>query len=219
MKKLAIFGTGQIATLAAYYFDKDSDYEVECHIIEKGFGEDSLFLNKPVLEMAEFLEKFPPGAVEVFVAVGYHKRNYTRSRLYEYFKSLKYQLASYISSRATILNNQNFGEHCFVLENNTIQPYVEVGKNVFLWSGNHIGHHSVIRDNCFISSHVVISGGVTIGRNSFIGVNASIRDGIQIGEGSVIGAGALVMKSLKEDSLVVLGGTPTSERSSVGIFE
>ena len=34
MKKLLIFGTGEIATLAKYYFETDSDYKVEGEIFE-----------------------------------------------------------------------------------------------------------------------------------------------------------------------------------------
>ena len=50
------------------------------------------------------------------------------------------------------------GDNCFILEDNTVQPFVTIGNNVTLWSGNHIGHDSVIEDDCFISSHVVVSG-------------------------------------------------------------
>ena len=97
-----------------------------------------------------------------------------------------------ISSKASIFTNK-IGENCFILEDNTIQPYVEIGNNVTLWSGNHIGHHSIIRDHCFITSHVVVSGGVEIGENTFIGVNATLRDHIKIGKSNVIGAGALIL--------------------------
>ena len=72
------------------------------------------------------------------------------------------------------------GDNCFILEDNTIQPFVTIGNNVTLWSGNHIGHDSVIEDHCFITSHVVVSGHVRVGARSFLGVNATLRNAITI---------------------------------------
>ncbi len=93
-----------------------------------------------------------------------------------------YSMASFISPQATILNGGVIGDNCFILEDNTVQPYARIGSNVTLWSGNHIGHHSVIGDHTFIASHVVVSGGVEIGERCFVGVNATLRDHIEGGD-------------------------------------
>lgn len=71
-----------------------------------------------------------------------------------------------MSSHATVLNDGRIGENVFLLEDNTIQPFVSIGNNVTLWSGNHIGHHSTIHDHCFLASHIVVSGGVVIEEQS-----------------------------------------------------
>ena len=115
-----------------------------------------------------------------------------------------YQTPSYVSSHATVLNEGRIGDNCFILEDNTIQPFVTIGDNVTLWSGNHIGHHSKIHDHCFIASQVVVSGGVTIGEQCFLGVNATLRDHIKVAEKCVIGAGALILHDT-EPSGVYLG--------------
>jgi hypothetical protein len=81
------------------------------------------------------------------VALSYSKLNAVRKDKYLAVKALGYALASFISSRATVLNEGRIGENCFLFEDNTIQPFVTIGKNVTLWSGNHIGHHSVIDDH------------------------------------------------------------------------
>jgi acetyltransferase-like isoleucine patch superfamily enzyme len=117
-----------------------------------------------------------------------------------------------VSSRATIFPGLEIEDNCFILEDNTIQPFAWIGANVTLWSGNHIGHHSIIEDNVFMASHVVVSGGVKIGKGSFVGVNATFRDHVTIGEKCVIGAGALVLEDQPEFSVVAPRGT---ERSSV----
>ena len=104
------------------------------------------------------------------------------------------------------------GENCFILEDNTIQPFVRIGHNITLWSGNHIGHHSTIEDHCFIASQVVISGGVEIKEACFLGVNATLRDHIVVGERCVVGAGALLLEDAEPEGVYI--GQKT-ERSRV----
>ena len=113
-------------------------------------------------------------------------------------KARGYSLVSYISSRCTYLADAPPGENCFILEDNTIQPFVKIGNNVTLWSGNHIGHDSVIEDHCFLTSHVVVSGNVRIRPYCFLGVNATIRNSIEIAPATLVGAGAVIMKSTRE---------------------
>jgi acetyltransferase-like isoleucine patch superfamily enzyme len=117
-----------------------------------------------------------------------------------------------LSSRATVFLGFELKENCFILEDNTIQPFARVGTNVTLWSGNHIGHHSTIEDDVFIASHVVVSGGVRIGQGSFVGVNVTLRDHVTVGQKCILGAGALVLEDLPDFSVVAPRGT---ERSSV----
>jgi sugar O-acyltransferase (sialic acid O-acetyltransferase NeuD family) len=150
---------------------------------------------------------FAPDAVCFFVAVSYAKINALRAEKAAAAKERGYNLASYLSSRATVFPGFELQENCFILEDNTIQPFARVGANVTLWSGNHIGHHSVIEDDVFVASHVVISGGVKIGRGSFLGVNVTIRDHVTIGERCVIGAGALVLENQPDFSVVAPRGT------------
>ena len=107
-------------------------------------------------------------------------------------------MANYISTRCTFLTQIPTGDNCFILEDNTVQPFVKIGNDVVLWSGNHIGHDVTIEDHNFITSHVVVSGFVTIKRNCFIGVNATIRDAITIASETLIAAGAIIMKDTEE---------------------
>jgi UDP-3-O-[3-hydroxymyristoyl] glucosamine N-acyltransferase len=81
------------------------------------------------------------------------------------------------------------GENCFILEDNTVQPFVTIGNNVTLWSGNHIGHDSCIEDDCFITRMSLVSGHVRVGAGSFLGVNATLRNSISIAPESLIAAG------------------------------
>ena len=120
--------------------------------------------------------------------------------------------SSSLSSRATVFPGFELRANCFILEDNTIQPFATIGANVTLWSGNHIGHHSMIEDDVFIASHIVVSGGVRVGQASFVGVNVTIRDHVTIGKKCVLGAGALVLEDQPDFSVVAPRG---SERSPV----
>jgi acyl-[acyl carrier protein]--UDP-N-acetylglucosamine O-acyltransferase len=126
-----------------------------------------------------------------------------RAEKYFQAKAMGYSLASYVSSHCTYLSKNSPGDNCFILEDNTIQPFVKIGNNVTLWSGNHIGHDSVIDDHCFLASHIVVSGHVHIGSYCFLGVNATLRNSIVIAPNTLIGAGALIMKDTAEKDVYV----------------
>jgi sugar O-acyltransferase (sialic acid O-acetyltransferase NeuD family) len=190
--KLIIFGSGQIAELANFYFAKDSDLDVVAFTVDPEFAKDSTFCGKPVVPLNEIASRYPAAEHAAFVAVSYSGLNSLRAAKCKSMQDAGYSLASYISSKASVLTEYPIGANCFLLEDNTVQPFVRIGHNVTLWSGNHIGHHSMIEDNVFISSHVVVSGNVVIGRNSFVGVNSTIHDGVKVGAANVIGAGSLI---------------------------
>ncbi len=202
-KPLVIFGSGDIAQLAHYYFSTDSNYEVVAFTVDAAYMPETVFCGLPVVPFEEVAQKYRHEECDFFVALSYSKLNAVRKEKYLAAKALGYRLASFISSRATVLNDGRIGENCFIFEDNTIQPFVTIGNNVTLWSGNHIGHHSTIMDHCFIASHVVVSGGVKIGEQCFIGVNATLRDHIRIGERCVIGAGALLLADAEAEGVYI----------------
>jgi sugar O-acyltransferase (sialic acid O-acetyltransferase NeuD family) len=211
-KRLIIFGTGDIAQLAHYYFTTDSDYEVVAFTVDAAYIRENTFSGHPVVAFETVAEKYPPEDCDFFVALSYSKLNSIRKEKYLAAKALGYKFVSFVSSRATVLNDGRIGENCFILEDNTIQPFVTIGNNVTLWSGNHIGHHSIIKDHTFIASHVVISGGVEIGEQCFVGVNATLRDHIRVGARCVIGAGALLLGDAEPEGVYIGRAT---ERSKV----
>ena len=211
-KSLVIFGTSDIAELAHYYFSTDSDYEVVAFTVDAAYLKAPYFLGLPVIPFEDVAKTYSTERHHFFVALSYSKLNSVRMEKYLAAKAAGYKVASYVSSRATLLNNRQIGENCFILEDNTVQPFVKIGHNVTLWSGNHVGHHSVIGDHTFIASHAVISGGVEIGQQCFVGVNATLRDHIKVGDRCVIGAGALLLTNADQEG--VYFGTAT-ERSRV----
>lgn len=216
-EKLIIVGDSAFAEIAYEYFTHDSEYEVVAFSVEKDYLKKDVMFGLPIVPFEQLDKLYCPNEHHFFVATVYTQLNRLRTRLYQQAKVKGYAPASYISPHAFIWRNCEVGEHCFIFENNVIQPFVKIGQNVILWSGNHIGHHSVIKDNCFISSHVVISGFVEIGKNCFIGVNATMGNNIKIGNDCLIGAGAIIIKNVKDDR-VVKGMISESSRAGAKSF-
>ena len=211
-KKLIIFGLGEQAAIAYFYFSKFTSYDVAAFTVDDEFsGEKSLISGVPVIPLSQIQTHCRSEDHLAFVAIGYSKMNVLRRQKYDQMKALNYQFASYVSERCTNFSN-SIGENCFILEDNTIQPFVQIGNNVTLWSGNHIGHHSKVMDDCFISSHVVISGGCVVGEKTFIGVNSTLRDHIKIGKSNMIGAGSIILSDTEDGSVYM---TEMSEKSRV----
>jgi sugar O-acyltransferase (sialic acid O-acetyltransferase NeuD family) len=194
MKPLVLFGAGDIARLAHFYFTKDARREVAAFTVDREFRQADSFLGLPLVDFEDVASSFPPAEYEAFVALSYRGMNRFRAAKYAETKAKGYALASYVSSRCSYLSEAPPGDNAFILEDNTVQPFVKIGADVTLWSGNHIGHDSTIDDHCFISSHVVVSGHVRVGSYCFLGVNATLRNGIVIAPETLVGAGAVLMK-------------------------
>jgi sugar O-acyltransferase (sialic acid O-acetyltransferase NeuD family) len=202
-KKLIIFGTGDIAQLAHYYFEHDSGYSVTAFTVDQQFCESDNFEGKPLVAFEKVEQSFKPGEFAIFIAVSYRDMNKFRAEKYLAAKRKGYEIASYVSSKASYLSQYPPGENAFILEDNTIQPFVRIGNNVTLWSGNHIGHHSVINDHNFISSHVVISGHCVVSSYCFLGVNSTLAHNVVIAEGTLLGGGVFMSRNSEPDGVYV----------------
>lgn len=202
-KKLVLLGDSAFAEIAYEYFTHDSEYEVQAFSVEREYLRRGELFGVPVVPFEELPERFAPGEHEFYAALVYTQGNALRRRLYEAAKARGYRPASYVSPRAFVWRNARLGEHCFIFENNVVQPFVTLGDNVVLWSGNHIGHHSTIGDHCFISSHVVVSGFCNIGPSCFFGVNSSVANNTNVGAGCLVGAGALILGDVPDGEKVV----------------
>lgn len=214
IKKVIIFGTQDFAELAHYYLKTDSDYEVVAFCVNKIYmPSQNELLGLPIVAFENVNEIYPPGDYNFFAPMSPTKMNKDREKVYFEIKEKGYSLISYISSKATLFQNE-IGDNCFVLENNTIQPFTKIGNNVVLWSGNHIGHHSEIKDHVMFTSHVVLSGHCMVESYCTLGVNATIRDGITLKEGTFVAMGASVIKSTEAWGLYKGSPAVKSEKST-----
>lgn len=197
MAKVIIFGIKDFAELAHYYLSNDSNHEVVAFSVHKDYiPEKGTFCNLPIVAFETIEQQFSPNEFCFFAPMAPNKMNRLREKIYLAIKEKDYKLISYVSSQATVFNNR-IGDNCFILEDNTLQPFTDIGNNVIMWSGNHIGHHSIIHDHVMFTSHVVLSGHCVVQSYCTLGVNATIRDGLTIAEGTFVAMGATVVKNTK----------------------
>ncbi len=195
MAKIIIFGVQDFAELAHYYLTTDSNHEVVAFAVNKDYlPENPMFQGLPVVAFEGIEAIYPPSGFSFFAPLSPQKMNKLREKVYNEIKSKGYELISYISSQATVFNNK-IGDNCFILEDNTLQPFTNIGNNVVLWSGNHIGHHSTIKDHITFTSQVVLSGHCVVENYCTFGVNSTIRDGLTIAEGTFVAMGACIIKN------------------------
>jgi sugar O-acyltransferase (sialic acid O-acetyltransferase NeuD family) len=211
MARVIIFGLRDFASLAHYYLEHDSEHQVVAFTVTGEYmPSEPVFEGKPVVPFEGLERHYPPGENHFFAPLSPREMNRVRERIYRQGKERGYPFISYVSSLATVFPGTPIGENCFILEDNTIQPFAQIRDNVILWSGNHIGHHSIIMDHVMFTSHVVLSGRCIVEPYCFLGVNATIRDGLRLGEGTLVGMGACIGRDTEPWS--VYQGNPARKR-------
>lgn len=194
MARIVLFGVEDTAELAHFYLMHDSEHEVAAFCLTKAYLKQDTYRGLPVVAFEDVHTLYPPSDFSFFAPMTGRKMNRNRERIYREAKAKGYQLITYVSSKATVFPGAVIGDNGFILEDNTIQPFVKIGNNVVLWSGNHIGHHSEIMDHVFFTSHVVLSGHCVVEPYCFLGVNATIRDYTHLAEATLVAMGANVTK-------------------------
>jgi sugar O-acyltransferase (sialic acid O-acetyltransferase NeuD family) len=195
MAQIVIFGVNDFAQLAHFYLLHDSVHEVVAFTVHESYlPPEGAFQGLPVVPFETIEETYPPTHFRIFAPMSPRRMNRLRESVYQQSRRKGYELISYVSSEATVFTGVPIGDNCFILENNTIQPFTTIGSNVVLWSGNHIGHHSVIKDHVTFTSHVVLSGHCVVESFCFLGVNSTIRDRVHLAEGTLVAMAASVTR-------------------------
>ena len=196
--KLVIVGDRVFAEVAHEHFEADSDYEVVAFSVEQEHLRSSSLRGLPMIPFERLHEELDPASHSVFAAITYGQLNRLRTRLADSAAARGFELASYVSSRAFVWRDVRIGEHCFVFDGVTLEPFVSVGRNCVLWSGCGVAHHAAVGENVFIAPHAAISGSVRIGDNCFIGINATLVNDIEVGRDVWIGPGVVITHDVEE---------------------
>ena len=213
MKKVVIFGTGELAQRIFFYL-KDSDDQVVAFCANKSKIDKEELLGLPVIAFENIKEKFPPSKFSMFIALAYSEMNKKRTEFFNEAKNKGYELYSFIHPSTKVWNEFEIGENCFILANNVIQPFVKIGNNVLIGSNNLISHNTTIGDNCFITSNVTMGGHITMGKNCFVGLSATINQRIKIGNECIVGAGTIISKDINDKEVYAENSSKKLPQSS-----
>jgi sugar O-acyltransferase (sialic acid O-acetyltransferase NeuD family) len=214
MSDVVIFGVGQWADLAHFYLTHDSPHDVVGFTLDAEYKDSDEHNGLPLCAFEDVQQVHPPSEVSLFIPISFKKVNRVRAERFAAAKEMGYDLVSYVSSKATTWPGFTCGENCFIFEDNTIQPFVEIGDDVVMWSGNHIAHHTKIGDHVMFTSHVVLAGGCTVGDYCFFGANATVRGETVVGEATVVGMGVAITADTEPFSVYKVAGTePAGFRS------
>ncbi len=211
MKPVVIFGTGELAQLAHFYFTHDSPRQVAAFTVDAAYlGDAQDFLGLPLVAFEALERSHPPDRFDLFVAIGYKSLNSTREQRCTAARARGYALASHVSSRTSTWPDLVTGGNCLIMEGSVVQPFVRIGDGLIMFASSVISHHAQIGHWCFVGSEVTISGGVVIGDRSFIGVNATLREHIQVGSDCIVGAGSLILADVADGTGWIASATPDS---------
>ena len=213
MKKVVIFGTGELAQRIFFYL-KDSDDQVIAFCANKSKIDKEELLGLPVIAFENIKETFPPTEFSMFIALAYSEMNKKRAKFFNEAKNKGYELYSFVHPSTKIWDEFEMGENCFILANNVIQPFVKIGNNVLIGSNNLISHNTTIGDNCFITSNVTMGGHITMGKNCFVGLSATINQRIKIGDECIIGAGTIITKDVNDKEVYAENSSKKLPQSS-----
>ena len=213
MKKVIIFGTGELAQRIFFYL-KDSDDQVIAFCANKSKIDKEGLLGLPVIAFENIEKKFPPSEFSMFIALAYSEMNKKRTKFFDEAKAKGYELYSFIHPSTKIWDEFEMGENCFILANNVIQPFVKIGNNVLIGSNNLISHNTAIGDNCFITSNVTMGGHITMGKNCFVGLSATINQRTKIGNECIVGAGTIITKDINDKEVYAENSSKKLPQSS-----
>jgi sugar O-acyltransferase (sialic acid O-acetyltransferase NeuD family) len=198
MSKVIIFGDSHWATLAHFYLTHDSGHEVAGFTVDGSHMRLKSLYGLPMVPFENVVDRFPPDDYRMFLPISFKRMNHLRAEKYEQAKRYGYRLISYVSSKTQTWPGFHCGDNCFIMEGNTIAPFVEFGNDIMMWCGGHVGHHSVVKDHVMMASHVVIAGVCTIEPYCFLGVNSTVRDETVLAKGTLVGAGVTILEDTTE---------------------
>lgn len=194
-KPIVIYGLGSFAEYIAYVISEDTSRKLAGYTVESEYLPSNVLLigELPVVSFDKIDNEFPPENFDLFIAVGNIK---VRKRIFEEAKLKGYNLYSYISTKAIVWSNLEYGENVFVSEDSGIQPFTKIGDNCIL-IGPRIGHHCVL-GNHILMSCCYLAGNVSVDDSVFIGLNTTIKQNVKIASNNIIGMGCSIVMDTKE---------------------
>jgi sugar O-acyltransferase (sialic acid O-acetyltransferase NeuD family) len=216
--ELWIFGAGDLARLAKFFFEKELDKPVSGFIVDEehlaGVPRDL----GQVVTWQEYLERVPRGRGVVFPAIGYRSMR-AREAVFDRLEKSQQKICNLVCQSAKVASDVELGVGVFVMPGVVIEPGVVVGSNNVLWSNSTVCHDSMVGEHNFIAANAVIGGRAHIGSRCFFGFSSVVGQDVRVCSDVLLGATAFLKGSVEGPGVYL--GSPAIKRfpidSSVGV--
>ena len=128
----------------------------------------------------------------------------------ELVKRSSCNLVNLIHPDTHISPTARIGRNTFILPGTYIEAHANISSFCQFMYHNGIAHHSVIGENCAFMPDSGTTGDVVVGKNVLVGINSRLLSAggetTTIGDNVIVGPGMTVLKSIPNDSTVLVNG-------------
>lgn len=158
-------------------------------------------LDYPVLGDDSILpEVLNSGIRNAFVAIG---DNRLRKRVFEYTKSIGFNIINVVSQYTCISTTVKLGEGIAIMPGVVVNAEAVINSNAIINTGATIDHECIIGENVHIAPGCNLAGNVLVEEGAFLGVGCRVIPKKKIGAWSIVGAGAVVIDDIISNSISV----------------
>jgi sugar O-acyltransferase (sialic acid O-acetyltransferase NeuD family) len=213
-QELWIFGAGDLARLAKFFFERDLDRAVAGFVVDEQYVGGAVSGLLPLLSWGEYLDTVASDETCVFPAIGYRSMR-SRETIFRKILDAQQKICNLVCSTATISSCVQLGVGTFVMPGVVIEPGVVIGDNNVIWSNSTICHDSVIGSHNFVAANTVIGGRVKLGSRCFFGFSSVVGQRVSVCNDVLVGANSFLKNSVSKPGFYL--GSPAIIRRSVDL--
>ncbi len=208
MKRVVIYGAGQLAAMVVEVLSQGKDMQVVGFIDDDPGRHGQRLAGLPVLGGASELPGLlGEGISSAIVSIG---NNRVRSRLAERLTQIGFGLVNAIDSTAKIAASARLGKGVMIMAGGLVCSNAIIGNCVYVGPGAIVSHDVLVGDHVLIGVGSVLAGRTTVERGAFVGAGATVvparmeqASRLTVGENAVVGAGAVVIENVPPNAVVV----------------
>jgi UDP-perosamine 4-acetyltransferase len=208
LKKVIVYGSGQVGVMVAYILSYHKDVQVIGFVDDDPDQKGKLYNQTPVLGDRSIISRLQKeGVSSAVVTIG---NNQMRGEIAANLQESGFELMNAIHPSATISKHVKIGAGNIIGANVTLYVNAEIGDNVFIGPSVTVSHDTVVGNNVLLSVGSVIGARVDIEDYAFVGSGATVmptgwgQDArLRLGRNCLVGVGAVVIKDVPENAVVV----------------
>jgi acetyltransferase-like isoleucine patch superfamily enzyme len=164
IKKIIIFGIGQIAELVKDLVDENPNLELNAFCADKEFVVEDKFCGYELVSTEEVNKKFSPKDFYFITALSYSNLNKNGENNI-IFELNNVQKGVRIGNNCIFWSGNHIGHHSIIKDNCFISSHTVISGNVEVGANSFIGVNSTVRDNIVIGEKCIIGANSLILKN------------------------------------------------------